>query len=154
MTADRQFWHYTKKECIEEVPYERGVLLSIWKYENLVLPGVDGVRDAYVVFEDGSGGVKNAQWFPITDLKKASEEFRRRESAPAGAKVTPFQLTDIEEKWGEYEEVATCRLKGKDLTVTRAAGLFYVDNDGRRTQVRLDERDVVRYLVNALEDGS
>jgi hypothetical protein len=154
MSADQQFWHYTKEECIEEVPHARGVYLSIWKYENLVLPDVDGVRDVYAVFENGIKGLQNVQWFPITDLNKAAEEFRRRESAPEGAKVAAFPLTDIEEKWGESEEVANCRRKGKDLTVTRAAGLFYVDFDGRRTQVRLDDRAVVRYLVHALEDAS
>lgn len=154
MTSDRQFWHYTKAECIDEAAHGRGVMLNLWKYENLVVPGVEGVRDVYVVFESGTSDVKDAQWFAFTGLTKAFDEFKRRQSAAEGAKVIAYPLTGIEEKWGEYETVATCRHKGKDLVVTRAADLFYVDVDGRRTQVRLDERDVVRYLVNALEDGS
>lgn len=154
MTSDRQFWHYTKAECIDEAAHGRGVMLNLWKYENLVVPGVEGVRDAYVVFASGLLDVKDAQWFSFARLNKALDEFKHRQSAAEDAKVTPYPLTDIEEKWGEYETVANCRHKGKDLAVTRAADLFYVDVDGRRTQVRLDERDVVRYLVNALEDGS
>jgi len=154
MTADRQFWHYSKAESLDEVPFERGVTLNLSKYENLAIPGIEGVRDVYVVFESGPGGVRRAQWFSFSDLAKASAEFRRRESASPDAELVPYPLDAIEQKWGEDEVVAECRLKGMDLKVSLGGGLFYVDFGGRRTQVRLDESAVVRYLVHALEDGS
>lgn len=154
MSADTQFWHYTKAESLGDVPLARGVSLKFWKYENLVLPGVDGVRDVYAVFETAPSGVQNAQWFPAGDLNKAFDEFRNRADAKTGAVPSSYPLDRIEQKWGDDEVVAECRRKGKDLKVSRAGGLFYVDFDGRRTQVRLDEYAVVRYLVNALEDGS
>lgn len=154
MTADTQFWHYTKAEPLGEVPHARGVSLEFWKYDNLVLPGVEGVRDVYAVFESTPAGVQHAQWFPADDLNKALSEFRRRADAAPDTAPSSYPLDRIEQKWGEDEVVAECRRKGKDLKVSRAGGLFYVDFDGRRTQVRLDDRAVVRYLANALEDGS
>jgi hypothetical protein len=154
MNFDTQFWHYSKAENLGEVPYARGVSLEFWKYENLVVPGVEGVRDAYAIFECASSTAENVQWFPTDDLNKAFDAFSRRTAAEAGS-VPPSQpLEDIEQKWGEDEVVAECRSKGKDLKISRAGSLFYVESDGRRTQVRLDDRAVVRYLINALEDGS
>jgi hypothetical protein len=154
MNPDTQFWHYTKAENLGEVPYARGVSLEFWKYDNLVLPGVEGARDVYVIFECGSSVVQNPQWFPVDDLNKAFDEFSRRTAAAVGSVPTSYPLEKIEQKWGEDEVVAECRRRNKDLKVSRAGGLFYVDFGGQRTQVRLDDRAVVRYLSNALEDGS
>ena len=154
MSLDTQFWHYTKAENIGEVPYAHGVSLEFWKYDNLVVPGVEGVRDVCAIFECRSSLVEHVQWFPADDLTKAFEEFTRRTDVQAGSAPPSRPLAGIEQKWGEDEVVAECRRKGKDLRVSRAAGLFYVDVDGRRTQVRLDDREIVGYLVNTLEDGS
>ncbi len=154
MNLDTQFWHYTKAENLGEVPYARGISLEFWKYDNLVVPGVEGVRDVFSIFECRSSTVEHVQWFPADDLNKAFEEFTRRTAVDAGSVPPSHPLEDIEQKWGEEELVAECRRKGKDLKISRAAGLFYVDVDDRRTQVRLDDREIVGYLVNALEDGS
>jgi hypothetical protein len=154
VSPDTQFWHYSNAEILAEVPHSRGVSLEFWRYDNLVLPDVEGVRDVYVVLESGPAGVKNAQWFPVDDLNKPLSEFNKRANSTTDKSPLPCPIDAIEQKWGEDEVVAECRRKGKDLKVSCGGGLFYVDFDGRRTQVRLDNRAVVRYLVNALEDGS
>jgi hypothetical protein len=130
------------------------VVLIFCSYDNLVVPGIEGVRDVHVVFEEVSEETRNFQWFAADDLADAVSAFKERMAAEPGRKTRDHPIEHITEKWGECEVVAEFRRAGKTVVVSKAAGLFFVDNDGRRTQVRLDDRAIVRYLANAMEDGS
>jgi hypothetical protein len=149
-----QDWHYSKREVLHVSSFAGGKSIFMTEFSGLVHPDFERARNVILVGELGFDGLSREQWFAANDREAAEVAYSARVENPDILDLEKRPLNIVPVIPGDDYEVANCRKKGKDMIIRKAAGLFYVTWDGRRTQVRLNDEALCRYLVNAIEDGS